>query len=115
MNRDNLRRLMALSAMVQDLRLAELSQAEAARSASVAALARLDMPSRDVDLDPVAAGRAQVSYARWADVRRNDLKITIARQTEICVAAQDLARTAFGRQQALIAVAERVASVRKRL
>jgi hypothetical protein len=115
LNRDNLSRLLALSAMVQDLRLAELSQAEAARAKSVAALSRLDMPPPETDLDPVAAGRVQVSYARWADIRRRELKATITRQTETCLAAQAQARTAFGRQQALMSVAERLASATKRL
>jgi hypothetical protein len=115
MNRENLRRLLALSAMVQDLRLAELSQAKAAQAASFAALARLDMPPPETDLDPVAAGRVQVSYARWADVRRKDLMATLARQSETCLAAQAGARTAFGRQQALISVADRLASPQKRL
>lgn len=115
MNRDNLRRLLELSAMVQDLRLAELSQAKAARAASVDALARLNAPPPETDLDPVAADRVQVTYERWADVRRKELKETIARQTETCVAAQGQARTAFGRQQALISVADRLAATRKRL
>ncbi len=115
MNRDNLRRLLALSAMVQDLRLAELSQAEAARAASVASLARLNAPPPETDLDPVAADRVQVTYERWADVRRKELKSTIARQTEICLAAQSQARTAFGRQQALISVADRMAAAKNRL
>ena len=115
MNRDNLRRLLALSAMVQDLRLAELSQAEAARATSVAMLDRLDMPVAETDLDAVASGRVQMTYARWADVRRKELKTTIARQTETCLAAQSQARTAFGRQQALNSVAERLKSTGKRL
>ncbi|MES2144760.1 MAG: hypothetical protein V4516_10485 [Pseudomonadota bacterium] len=115
MSRDNLRRLLALSAMVQDLRLAALSQAEQARAASVAALARLSAPPPETDLDPIAAGRAQMTYERWADVRRAELKSTIARQTETCLAAQAEARTAFGRQQALISAADRLAATRKGL
>jgi hypothetical protein len=115
MNRQNLSRLLALSAMVKDLRLAELSQAEAARAKSEAALSRLDMPPPETDLDPVAAGRVQVSYARWADVRRRELKATIARQAETCLAAQGEARTAFGRQQALITVTNRLPTPTKRL
>jgi hypothetical protein len=115
MNRENLARLLALSGMVKDLRLAELSQAEAARAASRGALAQLDLPPPDVDLDPVAAGRVQVCYARWADVRRKEITATIARQTETCLAAQAQARTAFGRQQALISVAQRLDSAKKRL
>ena len=114
MNRENLRRLLALSGMVQELRLAELSQAEAARAASVAALARLNDPPLEIDLDPVAADRVQVTYQRWADVRRVELKATITRQAETCLAAQSQARTAFGRQQALISVADRLAVARRR-
>ena len=115
MSRDHLRRLLALSTMVRDLRLAELSQAEAARAASVASLARLNAPSSQTDLDPVVADRVQVTYERWADVRRKELKATIARQTETCLAAKSQARTAFGRQQALISVADRMAVPKKRL
>lgn len=115
MNRECLSRLLALSAMVQDLRLAELSQAAAARAASVAALARLNAPQPETDLDPVAGDRVQVIYERWADVRRVELKATIKRQTETCLAAQTQARTAFGRQQALTAVARRLAATQKRL
>jgi hypothetical protein len=115
MNGQNLSRLLALSGMVKDLRLAELSQAEAARAASNAALALLDMPPPETDLDAVAAARVQMTYARWADVRRAELKAAIARQTEICLAAQSRARTAFGRQQALISVADRLTAARQRL
>jgi hypothetical protein len=110
MNKDNLRRLVALSTMVQDLRLAELSQAEASRQSTEAAIAGLDQPGLDRDLDPVQAGRVQVAYARWADVRRADLKVTLARQTAICHAAQAQARTAFGRNQALTTLAARAAA-----
>jgi hypothetical protein len=115
MNRENLQRLLALSAMVKDLRLAELSQAETARAASIAALAHLNARPPETDLDPVSADRVQVTYERWADVRRVELKATIMRQTETCLAAQAQARTAFGRQQALISVADRLAAARKRL
>lgn len=115
MNRENLRRLLELSAMVQDLRLAELSQAEAARAASIAALAHLNALPPATDLDPVAADRVRVTYERWADTRRVELRATIMRQTETCLAAQAQARTAFGRQQALMSVADRLANPKKRL
>ena len=108
MNTAGLNRLLALSALMQDLRLAELAQANAARAASLSALDRLDLVPSATDLDPVAAGRVAVTYARWADVRRVELSDTITRQSVVCDAAQALARTAFGRKQALTAVAARL-------
>lgn len=107
MNRDALKRLVALSTMVQDLRLAELSQAEAARQSTLAAIAGLDLPTTDPSLDPVQAGRVAVAYARWADTRRADLKVTLARQSQVCAVAQGEARVAFGRNQALAGLAAR--------
>ncbi len=114
MNQEGLRRLVALSTMVQDLRLAELSQAEAARQSTVSAIAGLDQPAVDADVDPVQAGRVQVAYARWADVRRAELKVTLARQAAICRAAQSQAQTAFGRNQALSTLAARLAKEKTR-
>lgn len=110
MNKDGMRRLAALSAMVQELRLAELSQAEAARHATLAAIAGLDQPAVDGDLDPVHSGLVQVAYARWAEVRRAELRVTLNRQNVVCDAAQVQARTAFGRNQALGTLAARLSA-----
>lgn len=104
------RRLTALTEMLQQVQLAALSQAEATRQCTLAAIARLDQPSVDADLDPVTVGLVQISYARWADQRRVELEKTLMRQTVDCDAAQITARTAFGRHQALQNVAARLAA-----
>ena len=98
---------MVLSRLVQDLRLGELAQTEAARQTTLDALAGLDRVITDTSLDPVQAGRVNLAYARWADLRRVDLKATLTRQTEAFEVAQASARIAFGRNQALMQVAAR--------
>lgn len=107
------RRLTALTEMLQQVQLAALSQAEAARQGTLAAISRLDQPSVGTELDPVTVGLVQISYARWADLRRAELEKTLTRQTVACDAAQSVARTAFGRHQALQNVAARLAAQKK--
>jgi hypothetical protein len=50
----------------------------------------------------------QLVYDRWADVRRAELNLVIARQTAEMLEARSEAGTAFGRLQALQGLAKRL-------
>jgi hypothetical protein len=113
MSGEHLRRLTALTVMMQDARLAALSQAEAARQATLAAIAGLDQSPLAEGLDAVTSGLVHVGYARWADVRRKELGANLIRQTAKCDDARAAARIAFGRNQALVSVAAKVAQTKK--
>jgi hypothetical protein len=104
MNKEAIHRLTALTAMMQDARLAALSQAEAARQSTLAAMDGLDQRPVAGGLDAIAEGLVQVGYARWADVRRKELGAILTKQSAACALAQAEASTAFGRNQALLSV-----------
>lgn len=65
-------------------------------------------PGPAEDLAPVLAGKVALTYDRWAEARRSELNLVIARQTAGWMDAQSAAQGAFGRVQALQGLAERL-------
>jgi hypothetical protein len=98
---DRLRRLAGLGAMIRDIRLTALQRAAAARAESRARLAGLDLPPVATDLPPLVAARAELAYQVWADARRAEINLVLARQTAEWQEAREAARLAFGRAAVL--------------
>lgn len=59
------------------------------------------------DLGQVTTEKVAITYNRWADVRRSELNLVIARQTASWLEARGEAQGAFGRVQALQGLATR--------
>ena len=97
---DRLTRLAGLARMISDLRLAELARAGRARAESRAKLAGLTQAPCASDMGAIAAARAELRYQAWAEARRAEINLTLARQMAEVLEAQDAARHAFGRSQA---------------
>jgi hypothetical protein len=98
-DREKLRRLAEISALMRDTRMLALEAAARARQASLDRLAELDRPSSANDLPPIVAGEVAMRYALWADRRRSELNQMLARQTVEWHQARDEAALAFGRDQ----------------
>lgn len=93
-------RLSKIADLLLDLRLAELQKAGRAREESLARLADLNV-APSTDPDPVAAAQVDVRYQLWADARRAEINMTLARQTAKWMEARDSARAAFGKAEVL--------------
>ncbi len=105
-------RLADLTQLVLDHRLGKLRSAVAELERSRMQIAALDQPSAAQDLDAVTAEKVTLTYGRWADQRRAELNLVIARQTADWIEARSEAQTAFGRVQALQGLATRLKQVR---
>jgi hypothetical protein len=97
----DLSRLAALAQLMLDHRLGQLRLSADALDQSRMQLAAVNRASEPADLDPVTAVRVGLGYDRWADVRRAELNLVIARQSASWHEARSDAQTAFGRVQAL--------------
>lgn len=104
----DLARLAEVAQLMLDHRLGKLRGASAALERSREQLAALDQAAQPADLAPVTAEKVALSYERWADQRRAELNLVIARQTAEWIESQSEARTAFGRVEALQGLAERL-------
>jgi hypothetical protein len=100
-------RLTDLAQLVLDHRLAALRRSADALAQSRMQLSALNLPSVESGLAPVEAERVALAYQRWADARRSDLNLVIARQTAACLDARGEASLALGRRQALQGVTAR--------
>ena len=98
---ERLRRLARIAAIQRDARLDQLRRAQAARQASLSALAALDLPMTEEELPLVPGALAALRYAGWADARRAEINLRLARQTALWLQAQADARLAFGRADVL--------------
>ena len=106
-----IQRLEQVAKLLFDSRLNDLRLAANARAETEARLAGLLMPAaKEGDLPQIAAELATLSYGRWADARRVELTLTLARQTAAWIDARDAARQAFGNTQAMAGVATRLAA-----
>jgi hypothetical protein len=105
---DRLARLAQLAGMIRDQRLADLERAGQARAESRARLDGLTLAPCASDLGAIAAAQAEVRYQSWAEARRAEINLTLARQTAEWLEARDAARHAFGRAQVLDKLAGRV-------
>lgn len=94
-------RLGALTDLMLDARLVDLRAAAAARDASLDRLADLARPPSAADLPDLAAVDVEMRYQRWADQRRAEVNLILARQTVAWLEARQAATLAFGKSQAL--------------
>lgn len=95
-----LARLKALSDMILDQRLARLQACAAAKSASQQMLEGLRVVEEGT-LDPVAQAQTMLRYQQWADKRRGEINVVLARQTAEWMEARNDAKLAFGRAEVL--------------
>ena len=108
----DLSRLAELAQLMLDHRLDQLRTSADLLDQSRMQLGAINQAAKPVDLDPVTAAKVGFGYDRWADVRRAELNLVIARQTAAWLDAQGEARTAFGRMQALQGLAKRLQTER---
>jgi hypothetical protein len=104
----DLARLQDLSRLLLDQRLSVLREVAARRALSERQLSELNLAPAPTGLGPVTSGQVAFRYQIWADARRAELNALLARQTAEWLSARDDAKLAFGRAEALQAVARRV-------
>ena len=97
----DLKRLAEVAQLMLDHRLGQLHGAASELERSRMQLGAINEAGRPADLEPVTAGKVALTYDRWADQRRAELNLVIARQTAAWMEARSEAQTAFGRVQAL--------------
>ena len=106
-DREKLLQIKALSQLVLDGRLNALERTARARQQSLDHLAALNRPIAETDLPAMVAGEVAMRYQHWADQRRSEINLTLARQTAEWVEARQAAAQAFGRDQALQSLVDR--------
>lgn len=94
-------RLVQISGLILDVRLGALKTAASKRQQSLDLLENLNAPAPETDLSPLAMHQADARYQKWAEVRRAEINILLARQTAEMHVARDAAAVAFGKDQAL--------------
>jgi hypothetical protein len=104
----DLARLADLAQLMLDHRLGQLRQTVDQLEQSRMQLSAVNQAAEPADLDPLMSARVGLDYDRWADVRRAELNLVIARQTATWLEARGDAQTAFGRVQALKGLAGRL-------
>jgi hypothetical protein len=104
---NDLNRLADLAQLMLDHRLGQLRVSADQLEQSRMQLSAINRPTEPTDLDPVLSAKVGLGYDRWADVRRSELNLVIARQTAHWLEARGEAQTAFGRVQALQGLAAR--------
>lgn len=103
--RANLNRLTALSTLILDQHLAQLQASAAARNASLQRLQDL-VPIPSDDSDTVTSATTLMRYEHWADSKRREINLVLARQTAIWLEARKGAQVAFGRADVLRRIEE---------
>ena len=98
-DREKLRRLGQISALLRGAKLHALQGAALARQESLDRLAALDASQPAADLPAITAEEVALRYAVWADQRRTEINMGLARQTAAWHHAQTEAAQAFGRDQ----------------
>ncbi len=94
-------RLSQISQLVLDVKLAALRTAVSKRQHSLDLLTALSGVANAPDLSLVAEHQAQMRYQQWAQARRAELNLVLARQTAEMATARDEAVQVFGRNQAV--------------
>ncbi len=97
--REKLLRLAEVAGLIYDTRLLALEKAARARQNSLDRLAEINRPAPDTDLPPVTAAEVAMRYELWADQRRSEINALLARQTAEWNEARQAAAQAFGRNQ----------------
>lgn len=95
-----LNRLSVIAGLIRDRDLARLRQAAAAREETRALIAGLDAASA-TDLDLVTGALVEQSYHLWAERRRAELNLCLARQTADWLQCQQKAAQGFGKAEIL--------------
>ncbi|WP_323005712.1 hypothetical protein [Pseudorhodobacter sp.] len=99
-NKKALDRLSALSDLILDNKLAKLQACALQRNASLQRLQ--DLAAKDGDqLGPIALATAALRYEAWADARRSEINLALARQTAAWMEARKSAEIALGRAEVL--------------
>jgi hypothetical protein len=96
-----LTRLADVAQLMLDHRLGQLRAVYARLDLSRMQLQAINAAAKPADLPLVAGEKVGLVYDRWADTRRAELNLVIARQTAEMIEARNEAGTAFGRLQAL--------------
>jgi hypothetical protein len=97
-----LKALTGVSNLIKDMALNNLRAAEAERALLHDRLRVLSQsPSLPEDLPPAALHEVTLRYQRWAELRRREIEVSLARQNALCDRARDAARQAFGRDAVL--------------
>lgn len=96
---EKLRRLSQLSALMHQTKMHVLHRAAHARKESLERLAALDAPQPPNNLPTIMAQEVALRYAVWADHRRSEINLGLARQTADWHHALQDAALAFGRDQ----------------
>ena len=106
---NDLSRLKDLAGLMLDNQLAHLRKTAEAKAQSEEALARLGQQTeaQAQDLEGMAAALAGLAYQRWADARRTEINLVLARQTHDWLDARAAAQAAFGKAEALRRLAEK--------
>ncbi len=113
--KQQLAKLGQLANLLLDSRLAVLQAAARAKLESEARLAGLMVtPPVAEQISEIAGALAALSYQRWADARRAELNMLLARQTVTWTEARDHACEAFGKKQALGGLATKLATRKPR-
>ena len=97
--REKLRRLAEVSGLLLDTKLFAVEKAARARQNSLNRLAELELPAAPTDLPPVLAQEIAMRYQLWADQRRSEINLVLARQSAEWAEAKQEAAQAFGRNQ----------------
>lgn len=114
MTHKQLGQLQDLAQLMLDHRLAQLRQAAEARAKTEAALEGLSAtPPAGSDLQGTAAELAALAYRKWADARRAEINLVLARQNRDMLEARAAAEAAFGKAEALRAVQEKRKTARR--
>ena len=100
MNGKSLEKMESIASLMLDKRLADLERAARARQESIDLLRGLEVPAAD-DIDPLLAARLSLRYQIWADGRRAEINLALARQTADWTMKRDTAQQAFARSEAL--------------
>jgi hypothetical protein len=101
-----------LSRLMLDDRLSRLRMAAALVEKSRMQIAALERSAAPDDMPPIAASQIALRFQLWADARRGELNVVLARQTVDWLDARQDARLAFGRVEALRGVVGRLAERR---
>jgi hypothetical protein len=97
-------RIAELAQMMLDHRLGLLRTTGTELDRSKLQLQAINTAAEPASLPLVTGQTVGLTYERWANVRRSDLNLVIARQTASWISAREDAVTAFGRFQALRAL-----------
>lgn len=106
--KEKLHRLAEVSSLMLDTKMLALERAARARQRSLDLIAELNRPAAPTDLPLVAAAEVALCYALWADQRRSEINLLLARQTVEWVEARQEAARAFGRNQVVQKLGDRL-------